>query len=473
MKNALVSTYDRIPEDRLASLWATPSAVETTDLFGLALLSTNLAQAADIIVSRALLRTSTMITFANAHCINVARSDPAYHRIMQLSDLCLPDGIGMAIAARWHGRALGENLNGTDLFPLLCERAARRGLGIFMLGGLPGVAEAASEWASDNYPGLRIAGSCDGFFADDDALVAAINASKADMLFVGMGVPLQEKWLSANRRRLRVPVILGVGGLFDYYSGRIPRAPKPVRAIRCEWLWRLAMEPRRMAKRYLLGNATFLAHAALAALADRQVVAKVDAAVKRMIDIVVASVALLCLLPLFVMTALAIALEDRGPVLFRQTRIGADGRPFTMLKFRSMFVDAEARRADLLAQSDRAGASFKMRRDPRITQVGRIIRRLSIDELPQLLNVLGGSMSLVGPRPALPSEVVTYRGRHWDRLRGKPGITCTWQVRGRAEIPFHRQAIMDRAYLRRRTIGMDMILLARTLPAVAGGRGAY
>ena len=144
-----------------------------------------------------------------------------------------------------------------------------------------------------------------------------------------------------------------------------------------------------------------------------------------------------------------------------------------MIKFRSMFIDAEKRRAALLARSDRSGMCFKMQDDPRITRTGKIIRRLSIDELPQLLNVLGGSMSLVGPRPALASEAKDYRGRQWERLHGKPGITCVWQVKGRADIPSHRQAIMDRAYLRRRSLMTDLKLLFLTVPAVVSGRGAY
>ena len=181
----------------------------------------------------------------------------------------------------------------------------------------------------------------------------------------------------------------------------------------------------------------------------------------------------MALLPILIATAFAIRTEDRGPVLFRQTRIGEDGRPFSMIKFRSMYTDAEERRKALLAQSERDGTCFKMRNDPRITRTGRFIRRFSIDELPQLFNVLGGSMSLVGPRPALPSEVTTYRGSHWQRLQGKPGITCTWQVRGRAEIPFERQAIMDRAYLKRTNLWVDLKLLLCTPGAVLSGRGAY
>ena len=126
-----------------------------------------------------------------------------------------------------------------------------------------------------------------------------------------------------------------------------------------------------------------------------------------------------------------------------------------------------------LAHSERDGTCFKMRNDPRITKVGRFIRRTSIDELPQLINVLTGEMSLVGPRPALPSEVATYAGQSWRRLGGKPGITCIWQVSGRAEIPFKRQVAMDCAYLRRRGLLTDLSLLLRTVPAVATGRGAY
>ena len=127
----------------------------------------------------------------------------------------------------------------------------------------------------------------------------------------------------------------------------------------------------------------------------------------------------------------------------------------------------------LLARSDRSGTCFKMKDDPRITRVGKFLRRFSIDELPQLLNVLSGAMSIVGPRPALPSEVARYEGRQWERLHGKPGITCSWQVKGRAEIPFHRQAIMDRAYLRRRSFVRDLKLVLMTLPAIVNGRGAY
>lgn len=228
-----------------------------------------------------------------------------------------------------------------------------------------------------------------------------------------------------------------------------------------------------MASRYLAGNAVFLAHAAIHAAEQRGVAAQVNRVAKNVFDFAAAALALILLMPILLITALAIKLEDGGPVFFRQKRVGVNGKPFGMVKFRSMYIDAERRREALLARSDRAGTCFKMADDPRITRVGKIIRRLSIDELPQLFNVLGGSMSVVGPRPALPGEVIQYRGRQWDRLAGKPGLTCSWQVKGRADIPFHRQAIMDRAYLRRQSFSRDLKLIAMTVPAVISGRGAY
>jgi len=172
--------------------------------------------------------------------------------------------------------------------------------------------------------------------------------------------------------------------------------------------------------------------------------------------------------------AVAIRLEDRGPVFFKQTRVGRGGRKFAFFKFRSMFVDAEARRAKLVDKSDDGDAvRFKMRRDPRITNVGRWIRRFSIDELPQLWNVLRGDMTIVGPRPPIPSEVALYAPEDWRRLDVTPGLTCTWQVSGRADIPFPRQVALDVEYIRERTLLVDLWLMIRTVPAVLAGRGAY
>jgi lipopolysaccharide/colanic/teichoic acid biosynthesis glycosyltransferase len=196
---------------------------------------------------------------------------------------------------------------------------------------------------------------------------------------------------------------------------------------------------------------------------------------KRALDLVVVVPALLLLAPLFAAVALAIWLQDRGPVLFWQRRVGLHGVEFAFPKFRSMRVDAELVRARLLAanQHGQSGVTFKMKRDPRITPIGRIIRRTSIDELPQLWCVLRGDMSLVGPRPPLPSEVARYTLDDRERLLVTPGLTCIWQVNGRSEVPFPQQVQMDMDYIRRPGLWADVKLLLKTLPAVIRGRGAY
>jgi lipopolysaccharide/colanic/teichoic acid biosynthesis glycosyltransferase len=194
---------------------------------------------------------------------------------------------------------------------------------------------------------------------------------------------------------------------------------------------------------------------------------------KRTLDLVGASLFLIALTPLFGLVALAILLEDGRPLFFRQVRVGKDGRLFSMYKFRSMVRNAEALKADLMTKNEMpGGVIFKIRRDPRVTRVGRLCRRFSIDELPQLLNVVRGEMSLVGPRPPLPSEVALYDAAHRRRLLATPGITCLWQVSGRSNIDFVGQVRLDGEYIERQTLIMDIAILLRTLPAVLTGKGA-
>lgn len=194
---------------------------------------------------------------------------------------------------------------------------------------------------------------------------------------------------------------------------------------------------------------------------------------KRPLDLFLVTAGLAVIWPLLLVIALAVRWSGPGPVFFVQTRIGLNGQPFGMIKFRSMHADAEARRAALLAQSDREGICFKSRNDPRITRVGRILRRLSLDELPQIFNVLRGEMSLVGPRPALPEEVRAYPAHAMERLSALPGITGVWQVSGRAEVGFDEMVKMDIAYARDGRLSCDLAILLRTVRAVISGHGAY
>jgi exopolysaccharide biosynthesis WecB/TagA/CpsF family protein len=446
-----------------------------TRLFGLPLVNAERDAAAAAIVARAAAGEESIIQFINAHCINMLGRSRPYRRALGRAGALLPDGAGMRIAARWSGMSLRDNLNGTDLFPHLCHHAAAQGQRIFLLGGKPGIATMAATRMASLYGNDLFAGTRHGYFsaAETDWVIAQINRSGASILLVGMGVPQQEIWIAQHRNRITVPIIMGVGGLFDYYSGAIPRAPLALRKVGLEWAWRLAQEPQRLARRYVIGNAAFLIRAARAGVNGRGFGMRISRAIKRTVDLGITAGGLIVTLPVFAAVAAAIRLEDGGPVLFRQTRIGEHGRPFAMLKFRSMVPDAEQRRADLLTQTERDDVCFKMKHDPRITRVGAFLRRFSLDELPQLLNVLSGTMSIVGPRPALPVEVLAYDAHARGRLTGKPGVTCSWQVSGRAKLGFAEQVDLDIDYLRRQSLLLDLKLMARTVPAVLSGDGAY
>ena len=182
---------------------------------------------------------------------------------------------------------------------------------------------------------------------------------------------------------------------------------------------------------------------------------------------------LLVLAPLMVGLALAIRLDSRGPVFFRQTRVGRDGREFSMIKFRTMVPEAEQQLNDLLPGSDGDGVLFKMRRDPRITRVGRFLRRYSLDELPQLFNVLRGDMSLVGPRPPLPREVEQYGDDMHRRFLVKPGLTGLWQVNGRSDLDWDESVRLDLRYVENWSFAFDLMILWKTAAAVVKGNGAY
>lgn len=194
---------------------------------------------------------------------------------------------------------------------------------------------------------------------------------------------------------------------------------------------------------------------------------------KRAMDVVVALASLVVLSPLAAVIATAIKLDSPGPVHFRQTRLGRHGRQFTCYKFRSMFDGADAARTDLAERNEATGAIFKIRADPRLTRVGRLLRRLSLDELPQLWNVLLGDMSLVGPRPPMPDEISAYEHWHFRRLDVSPGMTGLWQVSGRSELTFDEMVLLDLFYAENWSLGLDLQILLRTLPTVLRGTGAY
>ena len=212
-----------------------------------------------------------------------------------------------------------------------------------------------------------------------------------------------------------------------------------------------------------------------------QVVINATLFLKRAFDILVSVLAIICFAPIFLVIAVLVK-SDGGPIFFRQTRIGLNGREFKMLKYRSMCVDAEARLKDLLAKNEKAsGVTFKMKDDPRITKIGKILRKSSLDELPQFWNVLAGDMSLVGPRPPVPREVALYTQADRRRFLVKPGITCLWQVGEREgglleigdrnSIDFPEQVSLDVRYIESQSFWKDIVILMKTVPAILFGKG--
>lgn len=195
--------------------------------------------------------------------------------------------------------------------------------------------------------------------------------------------------------------------------------------------------------------------------------------VKRPVDSAASLLGLVLLSPLFGLIALLIKLDSPGPVFFRQKRVGKSGREFWFFKFRSMVQDAEAKKSELMHLNELEGPVFKISDDPRVTRIGGFLRRTSLDELPQLINVLRGDMSLVGPRPPLPNEVEKYEGWQRQRLDVVPGITCLWQISGRNHIGFTEWMRLDIEYIRKQSLTLDVKILARTVPAVVSRKGAY
>jgi lipopolysaccharide/colanic/teichoic acid biosynthesis glycosyltransferase len=194
---------------------------------------------------------------------------------------------------------------------------------------------------------------------------------------------------------------------------------------------------------------------------------------KRLLDLVAGGVILVLLVPVIPAIAIMIKLDSPGSVFFKQDRVGCCGRVFKFYKFRSMYREAERQRQEVETLNEQDGPVFKIRSDPRVTPVGHFLRRSSLDEIPQIFNVLKGDMSLVGPRPHLPREVAQYEAWHRARLEVKPGITCLWQASGRSHVAFDEWMRLDIEYLKIRSWRTDVAILARTIPAVMARRGAY
>jgi N-acetylglucosaminyldiphosphoundecaprenol N-acetyl-beta-D-mannosaminyltransferase len=245
------------------SLAGAMTAQGRVPLFGLPIHNVSLDEASAELLDAAQNGARRQVFFVNAHCVNVAARDRAYLDALGAADVLYADGSGMRLAARLAGQTLRDNVNGTDLFPLLCRDAAAAGVGVALLGARPGIAERCAENMQRRFPGLRVVWTHHGYLKDEEgpALIASLNDSGVGLLFVAMGVPAQELWITRHADALRPPVLLGVGALFDFYSGEVSRAPAFIRKLGLEWVYRFMLEPRRMFARYILGNPVFVLRA--------------------------------------------------------------------------------------------------------------------------------------------------------------------------------------------------------------------
>jgi N-acetylglucosaminyldiphosphoundecaprenol N-acetyl-beta-D-mannosaminyltransferase len=229
-------------------------------ILGLRIDNISMAQALEEILRRASRATPSQVCCVNADCANIAFRSEEYRRVLQAAPLVLADGIGMRLAGKLLRRPIRQNVNGTDLFPRLCEAAEKTGHGIFLLGARPGLTEKVRDWVAERYPRCDIRGCRHGYFTEDEEeeVVAEIAASRAEILLVAFGTPRQDLWISRYLAASGAKVALGVGGLFDYYSGHVSRAPQWVRELSLEWFYRVCQEPGRLWRRYFLGNGLFL-----------------------------------------------------------------------------------------------------------------------------------------------------------------------------------------------------------------------
>ncbi len=238
-------------------------APERIELMGITFNNLTMEEAVAGIVDRARTPQPSQLCFVNADCVNIACHDADYRKLLAASTIVLADGIGLKLAGKILNNNIRQNVNGTDLFPQLCGALAKESLGLYLLGGKPGVPEDVARWVAEHHPGATVSGFHHGFFsaAETGSVLQDIRRSGAGILLVAFGVPKQEKWIRDNLAQTGVSIAMGVGGLFDFYSGRIPRAPVWVRELGMEWLYRFAQEPRRMWRRYFVGNFIFLVRA--------------------------------------------------------------------------------------------------------------------------------------------------------------------------------------------------------------------
>ena len=429
------------------------------------------------------------------------------------ADLVTPGGMPIVWSLRRLGFPGQPRVYGPELTLRACEAATHSGIPVGFYGGTEKAVTLLASRMQEKYSGLKVVYICSPPFraltaAEKETTIMDIRRSGCRILFVGLGCPKQERWMAAHRGVLPV-IMLGVGAAFDFLSGQKPQAYPWMQRLGLEWAFRLATEPRRLWFRYFYQNPRFVALIAwqlfraawlappqsartgpanltgatqsdtaagairLELLESSLSQKRVQLCLKRVFDQCGAAVALLTLAPALLLIAVLVRSSSRGPVLFRQARVGYRGKEFVMYKFRSMRVEGDPALAALQHVAAQQGVLVKVEHDPRVTGVGRVLRATSLDELPQLFNILKGQMSFVGPRPLIAFMLQPCPEFARARSLVRPGITGLWQVRERHNntSAFSMKA-HDLEYVQQFSLRLDMAILFKTARVVVSRQGA-
>ena len=443
------------------------------------------------------------LSFVDATVLNQCRDDKQAYEMLKRAELLVPRGQALQLQLSVYNADLQPSAPTQMLYDELLLELESRQLTTVFLAGDKKMVTALEPLLLQRYPKLKCSVQTlnDQYHFSTAQLANQLQQSESQVVISLLESPQQERMLSRLNRLMKDQLFIGIG------TG-LPESLIELKATESTLWRRISLALRKKRHSILLKPTQWLGYAArwfeaklrpqgdaaqlnLALLGSgwrsrllRTLIAvkassfrmrrAIGALLKRALDLIGVGTGLLLLSPMLIVVALLIKLSSPGPIFYSQMRVGLRGKLFRMWKFRSMYTDADKRKAELEAQNEMAGGVlFKMKRDPRITPIGRIIRRLSIDELPQLLNVLTGEMSLVGPRPALPQEVEAYPVLARARLEVKPGLTGLWQISGRSDLPFDKQVLLDTAYVHTQSTTNDIKLIAKTIPAVVSGKGAY
>ena len=435
------------------------------------------------------------LVFADAETVTYSVSDELVRDTMTHADLLIPRGKGVNARLNMRTRGPVESANVSQLYRELIYTLEAKGSRVIIFSDSKRELVTFEMQVSKFFPALNIQFQLldVNYDLSTASIKSLLTTGKAEIALFAAASPIQEQLVSRLQGLSNLKLVAALGypffeaiseieGQSLWHKVRHSLLLKPVKLIRFLKA-SITLRPKTTDSKPSRFNrvlqgwgwATRFSRVLIRLKAwwwsMRCIMQRIT---KRIIDMTGAFFGLLALSPLLIPVMIIIKVTSPGPLFYSQIRVGYKGKLFRMWKFRSMYIDADARKAALLEQNESAaGVIFKMKRDPRITPIGRVIRRLSIDELPQLYNVLTGDMSLVGPRPALEAEVAQYPVLARARLEAIPGLTGLWQISGRSDLPFDEQVLLDTAYVNQQSAINDIKLIAKTIPAVVSGKGAY